>query len=51
MWAESSEDIARLLLQQTPVNHPIRAEAYGEQTEKPTFGMPQMAVTDVKSPL
>lgn len=47
----SSGDIVRFPLQQTPANHPIRAEAYGEQTEKSTFGMPQMAVTDVESQL
>lgn len=51
MWAESSGDIVRFPLQQTQTTHLRRAKAYGEQTEKATLGMPQMAVTDVESQL
>lgn len=56
MWAVSSGDDVGFPLQhntciQTPSTHLVRAKAYGEQTEKATFGMPQMAVTDVESQL
>lgn len=56
MWAESSGDIVRFPLQHTTciqiqTTHLIRAKAYGERTEKATFGVPQMAVTDVESQL
>lgn len=56
MRAESSGDIVRFPMRhesriQTQTTHLIRAGAYGEQMEKATFGMPQMAVTDVESQL